>query len=265
MSTNMNKAGAMHVDLPQIIAKAGFTLAEGATHVDLLPTNAKKGFTLAEVLITLGIIGIVAAMTIPQLQNTLRKQRMRTQFLKSYSSLQQVFKKMEADDVVLDSSVYGSNSGRFFFREVEKYVKPLQVCFQNRGIYSYPCYNHAGSAKYKNLTGTASIPNTKFDDGQIVLMDGTLLLFESPTAGSPIIIFVDINGYEKLPNRLGYDLFAFQFVDGTLKTMGDSGTTYIEPEQFCKKQGGNANNGMACAFKALKDPMYFKNLDKPTD
>lgn len=228
--------------------------------------NLKIGFTLAEVLITLGIIGIVAAMTIPQLQNTLRKQRMRTQFLKSYSTLQQVFKKMEADDVVLDSSVYGSNSDRFFFREVEKYVKPLQVCFQNRGIYSYPCYNHAGSAKYKNLSGTASIPDTLFDDGQIVLMDGTLLLFESPTAGRSIIIFVDINnGYEKLPNRLGYDLFAFQFVDGTLKTMGDSGTAYTDTEQFCKKQGGNTYNGMACAFKALKDPMYFKNLDKPTD
>ena len=47
--------------------KNNFTLAEGATHVTLLPIAAKFGFTLAEVLITLGIIGVVAAMTIPTL------------------------------------------------------------------------------------------------------------------------------------------------------------------------------------------------------
>ena len=42
-----------------------FTLAEGATHVDTLKGNCKNAFTLAEVLITLGIIGVVAAMTLP--------------------------------------------------------------------------------------------------------------------------------------------------------------------------------------------------------
>jgi prepilin-type N-terminal cleavage/methylation domain-containing protein len=43
---------------------------------NIFQTRAKRGFTLAEVLITLGIIGIVAAMTIPGLitkyQNMLR-------------------------------------------------------------------------------------------------------------------------------------------------------------------------------------------------
>ena len=38
-----------------------------AMHVYLPPTKVRLGFTLAEVLITLGIIGIVAAMTIPTL------------------------------------------------------------------------------------------------------------------------------------------------------------------------------------------------------
>ena len=47
--------------------KAAFTLAEGATHVDMSDNIRRVAFTLAEVLITLGIIGIVAAMTIPTL------------------------------------------------------------------------------------------------------------------------------------------------------------------------------------------------------
>ena len=46
--------------------KKCFTLAEGVAHVNLL-ANVKFGFTLSEVLITLGIIGIVAALTIPGL------------------------------------------------------------------------------------------------------------------------------------------------------------------------------------------------------
>ena len=61
---------------------------------------AKKiAFTLAETLIVMGIIGVVAALTIPSLINNYKAQRLRTQFLKSYSTIQQVFKQMEADDV----------------------------------------------------------------------------------------------------------------------------------------------------------------------
>ena len=47
--------------------KFGFTLTEGATHVGMCDDIRRCAFTLAEVLITLAIIGIVAAMTIPTL------------------------------------------------------------------------------------------------------------------------------------------------------------------------------------------------------
>lgn len=63
-----------------------------------------KAFTLAETLITLGIIGVVAAITIPGLIYNYKAHRLQSQFLKSYSTLQQVFKRMEADDVSLDPS-----------------------------------------------------------------------------------------------------------------------------------------------------------------
>ncbi|MBQ8168695.1 prepilin-type N-terminal cleavage/methylation domain-containing protein [bacterium] len=47
--------------------RMAFTLAECATHVDTCDNVRKSAFTLAEVLITLAIIGVVAAMTIPTL------------------------------------------------------------------------------------------------------------------------------------------------------------------------------------------------------
>ena len=47
--------------------KNAFTLAESSTHAVLSQTKVKSAFTLSEVLITLGIIGVVAALTIPNL------------------------------------------------------------------------------------------------------------------------------------------------------------------------------------------------------
>lgn len=55
-------------------------------------TSAKtNGFTLAEVLITLGIIGIVAALTLPSLITNYREKQRVTQLKKIYSTLQQAF------------------------------------------------------------------------------------------------------------------------------------------------------------------------------
>ena len=51
--------------------------------------GTKKGFTLAEVLITLGIIGVVAAMTIPTLIQNTNSVKFATQFKKDISTLSQ--------------------------------------------------------------------------------------------------------------------------------------------------------------------------------
>ena len=58
----------------------------------------KKGFTLAEVLITLGIIGVVAAMTIPTLMTKYAKQRTETQLVKFYSMMNQTLRMSVADN-----------------------------------------------------------------------------------------------------------------------------------------------------------------------
>ena len=71
------------------LKKQAFTLAEGTTHVAMPPVFSKAGFTLAEVLITLGIIGVVAAMTIPTLIANTNGQKFRTQFKKTLSTLNQ--------------------------------------------------------------------------------------------------------------------------------------------------------------------------------
>ena len=59
--------------------------------------NVRFGFTLAEVLITLGIIGVVAAMTIPTLMSNYRKHVIETRLTKFYSTMTQAIKLAEND------------------------------------------------------------------------------------------------------------------------------------------------------------------------
>ena len=53
-----------------------------------------KAFTLAEVLITLGIIGVVAALTLPTLIQNHQKQVYVTQLKKAYSTINNAYNKM---------------------------------------------------------------------------------------------------------------------------------------------------------------------------
>lgn len=57
----------------------------------------KRGFTLAEVLITLGVIGVVATMTIPTLMIHINTTKFRTQYKKTLSSLNQAVKSSETN------------------------------------------------------------------------------------------------------------------------------------------------------------------------
>ncbi len=68
--------------------------------IDLLTYSLKKkhaAFTLAEVLITLGIIGVVAALTIPALVSNYKKQVVETSLKKYYSVLNQAIQRSEAE------------------------------------------------------------------------------------------------------------------------------------------------------------------------
>lgn len=223
----------------------------------------KLAFTLAEVLITLGIIGIVAAITISQLINNYKAKRLRTQFLKSYSTIQQAFKEMEADDVSTDPTTYNTLE---YYKTFMNYLQAPMDCGIGDNKY-LPCvYMRDSSSKdykpYKTYNGKTNASMILFDDGQIALQDGTLLLFENYAPRMRVFVSVDLNGYNNNPNRWGYDLFTFQLGDNQLKAMGDTGTTYTNLSTYCNVNSQDEYNGIACAKKALSDSEYFKNIVK---
>ncbi len=194
-----------------------------------------KGFTLAETLITLGIIGVVAAITIPNLITSYKAKLLHSQFLKNYSILQQISRKFNNDDIAIEMPLN--------YRQFLNYLPGATDCGTSHStkcvdINKYPTGPN-GSPFYGYL-----------DDGQIMLADGTFWLFERSG-----FITVDINGYKNPPNKVGNDIFMFQTVDGEFVPMGEIGTRFLD----CNlKNPGWYQSTAGCAAKAKNNPDYFK-------
>lgn len=243
--------------------KKAYTLSEGASH---------GAFTLAEVLITLGIIGVVAALTLPALITNNRNKQLENGLKKEYSILLQALDMYNAKNGV---RITQANIARYIGlkQSIMPFLKISKDCGQgSEGTAEalektcIPNYANEGtleknSTKYKTFNGKSNINLTYFDDGQFILVDGTLVLIEN---AARLFISVDVNGYNKLPNRLGQDLFMFEINDkGALLPMGAQGTYYYhEADAYCSASSTGNMNGAGCTYKALNEKDYFKKLPK---
>ena len=104
-----------------------------------------KAFTLAEVLITLGIIGVVSAMTIPTLMSNYRKRQLETQIKADFSIIQQTLRFAEDDGVSYDMAISdGSDASmkEWFDSFMAPHLKVTQICYNRPG-----CWHKAGIVK----------------------------------------------------------------------------------------------------------------------
>ncbi len=187
-----------------------------------------KGFTLAEVLVTLGIIGVVAAMTIPTLIQEHQKRALATATKKFYSTMSQAVRTYMAEEGVDDlrntplaRDNYGDeedspeaiSSIRNF---VTKYLKVAKECDHDANdCFAEEYKNFDGSEPESNIFTTGSNYDSSRD---YVLSDGSILRIGYYT--NPIAVYVDVNG-KKGPNRVGYDLWSMSiFYDGTIDESG---------------------------------------------
>ena len=152
-------------------------------------------FTLAEVLITLGIIGIVAALTMPTLIAHYKAKVLEAQFKKSYSTLTNATKMLVQQDV----SPYDLTT---VAERVEAYSKVLNAS---------KCTTNYCSGKWNNLAGNKGLQVNIINRTALNLNDGSLVLF-GPVDPVYNWIVVDINGPKKGPNRAGHDLHIFKIM-----------------------------------------------------
>ena len=223
-------------------------------------------FTLAEVLITLGIIGVVAAMTMPALIANHRKTVLKTQFKKAYSELQQVNQNFIKD--------YDMNICEYNWQMWDE-TKSASASSKATSDAFIKYYTGDGTSKshilgynqIKNLTGTKTVPPTLFDDGGAVDIQKRTFYFEYGISNYKCpIISVDVNGYYKRPNQFGVDIFSFRPTkDGKIIPIGNPQTINDQingsavsggNNHSCtctKKETDSTTNGVCCAYWASID------------
>ena len=178
-------------------------------------------FTMAEVLITLGIIGIVAAMTMPALIANHRKQVMLSKVKHTYNIIANAFERAKVDHGTNINYWYIPDTGSqleksIFF--VENYLLPYlnapiycadkptaPYCFYQVGYFSGDSFFNWGPAD--NNSGTALLLSSgvtvSVTVGELATLDPDDPLNESINR---IRILFDIDG-PKGYNRYGYDVF----------------------------------------------------------
>lgn len=201
-----------------------------------------SAFTLAEVLITLGIIGVVAALTMPALIANYQKQATVTRLKKAYSQLAQAVQLSEAENGEIEYWDLTLPSDTF----MEKYITPF---LKNIGKTSGRDINTLINYKYLNGQTITELSVNGTDTSVRKLADGTIIFVDSwtPDDGSYRTVMIDINGYRR-PNMLGKDLFSFEI--NRTNGLSPSGSC-VDDEclaptlHMCNKNA--AKGGYACA------------------
>lgn len=208
-------------------------------------------FTLAEVLITLGIIGVVASLTVPILINNINDAQTKSGVKEAYSILSQAMTNAYREN---GNTITGLASNHSTFKDIFKpYLSYIKDCSSN--AITDGCWI---TQNYKDATPWVAVETSQ--NAGLILKNGMLLYFRLHssnclyTDGNSInwrcgFIEVDINGF-KGPNRTGMDTFPFSLQDGSVKPFGISG----DNNNFgsCKSTDIGNSSGWGCTYKYLQ-------------
>ncbi len=220
-----------------------------------------KSFTLAEVLITLVIIGIIAAITVPVIMANAQKQETISKLKKVYSTISQATKRAIIDNGPADEWINdpkyvdtGLNQDYYF----NTYIKPyynVEDCFGQT-----PKCGYTEDSVWTKLDGTTEEVHYYGPLAHaFMLSDGTYISLhidggpetcpnQGRVCGYYPQYYVDING-PKGPNKYGRDVFVFDIESPE----GLIGNQYDEED--CKR----GTTGYGCSTKLMKDNWEFKD------
>ena len=244
----------------------------------------RKGFTLAEVLITLGVIGVVASITLPTLIKEYNKHAWVNALKENYSLLNQGFRKMMADDgveFIADTEVWRAIGGdnycyqaddissdkcKDFYQQLKKYFKITQISkgtdvyLGSNGqvlsnVYKYKYRNSSEKNAYNQniiyLSNGAMIWDYSFHKNPIISSNcDAIHNAGGHMCGQAGRLSIDING-NKGPNELGKDIFEFYITErGQLSPYGGNDfAVYL----VGSTAGSNLTQENIDVYKAIKD------------
>lgn len=234
----------------------------------------KNAFTLAEVLITLGIIGVVASLTIPTLMVKVTDKENAAKLKKIYSVMSQAYTSAKSEFGTIDewgmgdTYVTDEETGESNFNQenasivLNKFVKFLKVdkkCDKVTGCW-YP-----DNLLYLN----GEVSNENFDivkkgRASLVLADGSLISFVGIHRACNAIrgegtlehvcgtIAIDVNGWKK-PNQIGRDIFQFYLSKESIIPYGTKMETIFRFPDTCNIY----SSGWGCTAWVI----YNENMD----
>lgn len=223
--------------------------------------SARKGFTLVEVLITLGIIGIVSALTIPTLVTTYEKEQTAAKLKQCYSIIQQAFlfayaenggidqfKFVKQDGITEDFTQINNSLAEFANKYFIPYIKTAEVCETGNNKCSYNWFGFDGHQydfpvdknNFAFLMNNSALVRLRYNNG-------------SGAYGNEILLYLDINGKNK-PNVIGKDIFI-------MKVSSDSrNIDFIG--SVLERTVLRDHNAMGCATRQLSGGYYCGALIK---
>lgn len=202
-------------------------------------------FTLAETLIVMGIIGVVAALTLPNLNSSTGDKEKVAKVKKIYSDLNDAFGRAEV--------VYGpvDEWGATKMERLEDFFKISKTC---NGSGNGSCF----SKTFKCLTGSSCTPKAEDMDSDCwrlesyILSDGTSIFPYYGCDMDSVGILVDIDGPNKGADTFGKDIFKFKYLskNGIVDNVLDVSTE-------ANWKANCFTSGVACAAWIVR----FDNMD----
>ncbi len=235
----------------------------------------KKGFTLAEVVLTLTLVGVIAAITIPTMIHETNKKATIEQLKKSASTLNQAIYNATITNGTVMSWNWSSKDN--VLEIMQRVISPrLNVGFNCSG--DVTGINAQCTYPIRGI-GDTEIANESFEaKSRVILNDGSMIAFskgfvsqtevddakqddtgEANKTGSDCtwggnpkavcgIFMVDVNGSKK-PNMVGKDVFFYSLnLSGAVLPYGAE-----QGEEFVDTQCGEGGDGSTCAAKLAKD------------
>ena len=222
--------------------------------------NYKKsliGFTLAEVLITLGIIGVVAAMTMPSLIANHKEKEAVTRLKKVYSTLDNAYMlaRNEHTDVLNWFEDYSTlKNSEIFFNNLKPYLNIAKECGREGGCLTPGSVKTLDGRKYGDY-------NLNLQEYRFVLADGTqvVIMLSNPVCRGDVgcgNIKVDIDG-SRGSYTMGKDFFIFNILPNGIYPAGAQNDTTYPFNNFCNRTSARDANGRSCAAWVI----YNENMD----
>lgn len=211
-----------------------------------------NAFTLAEVLITLGIIGVVASLTMPVLINNTQNKILETQLAKSKNIITNGYKLMLAKTETFNITNLP------FLNSCSLMSDLYCLSREHKSVFKIITDNASGMSS-ASMPQEYSLPDAEekspfqwYDVPYIfTTSDGMVYGIDAPDGNSSFDVYIDINGTKK-PNTVKKDLFKFR-VSGNVLIADTSneleGFDKCTPENLDKCDSLAACNSLSSRFE----------------